>query len=131
MAKVNVDKLSLSVLNELQAYKDVTVEIMEEAVKKTAKETAEEINKRAAEQFDGDGYSKSWSFKRDPTLKGKDRMSMVVFSKPPYYRLAHLLEKGHAKVNGGRVSGRPHISPAEEIARENLIKYIKEGIEKQ
>lgn len=132
MAKVNIDKLSMAVINELEAYKDVTVDIMTEAVKKTAKETAKEINRRAEEQFGGSGeYAKSWSYKRDPNMRGKYKFSMVVFSKPPYYRLAHLLEKGHAKVNGGRVSGKAHISPAEELAKENLVKYIKEGIEKK
>lgn len=127
--KVNVDKLSLAVLNELEAYKDVTIEIMTDAVKKTAKETAKEINERASQEFGGKDYSKSWSYKRDPNMRGKYRFSMVVYSKPPYHRLAHLLEFGHAKVNGGRVQGRPHISPAEELAREKLVKYITEGIQ--
>lgn len=130
-SKVNIDKLSLSVINELETYKKLTVEIMEEAVKKTAKETVADIRERAEKEFSGTGaYAKSWAAKRDKDLRGKYKYSMVVYSKSPYYRIAHLLEKGHAKVSGGRVMGRAHIAPAEEIARQNLVKYIKEGIEK-
>lgn len=130
MAKVNVDKLSLEIINELQAYQNVTLDIMKYAVTRTAKETVKEIRKNAQEQFpDGGGdYAKSWAYKRDPTLKGKWRFSMVCYSRKPHYRLAHLLEKGHAKVNGGRVPGRPHISPAEEMARRNLEQYIIDGL---
>lgn len=40
--------------------------------------------------------------------------------------MAHLLEFGHAKRNGGRVNGKVHIAPAEELG----IKQLQEQIER-
>lgn len=125
MAKINIDRLSMAVMNELAAYEKVTEEAVTRAVTKTAKETAEEISNRARENFKGDKYWRSWKYKRDPNLRGKYKMSMVVYSEK-HYRLTHLLENGHAKVNGGRVYGRPHIIDGEELARRNLVKNIEE-----
>jgi hypothetical protein len=49
-----------------------------------------------------------------------------IFSKKP--GLPHLLEKGHAKIGGGRTSAYPHVKPAAEyafkFAREHLPEYI-------
>lgn len=137
MAKVNVDKLSLEIIKELNAFTQVTDEAVKKAVTETAKETVKNIRRNAeAEYPTGRGastgaYAKSWAYKRDPTLKGKWKYSLVVYSKAPYYRLAHLLEKGHAKVNGGRVIGRPHIAPAAEIAQTYLVEKIRQNMAKE
>lgn len=43
--------------------------------------------------------------------------------------LAHLLEKGHASIGGGFVSGREHIAPAADEAFDNFEKYLEEAIQ--
>lgn len=125
--RIDIDKMSLEVVRMLNAYQDVTIDIMTRAVKETAKETVQELNLTSPEGATGD-YKKSWAYKRDRTLKGSRRFDMVVYSKKPDYRLTHLLEKGHAKVNGGRVQGKPHIAPAEKNAIARLETKIKRYI---
>ena len=44
--------------------------------------------------------------------------------------LPHLLEHGHAKRDGGRVEAKPHIASAEAKAEEQLLKDIKQALEK-
>lgn len=128
-SKVNIDKLSLEIIKQLDIYRDATVEIVERAVKNTAKKTAKEICDRAEKEFVGTGeYAKSWAYKRDKSLRGKWAYSMVVYAKAPYYRLAHLLEKSHLKRDGGRTQGRPHIAPAEKLAEDILVNEIISGI---
>ena len=71
---------------------------------------------------DTGAYAKSWAVKK--TKENSHSLEMTVHSKNRY-QLAHLLEKGHAKRGGGRVAGKPHISPAEESGVQLFEKLIE------
>ena len=68
---------------------------------------------------------RSWRMK--VTEESSVGIGVTVYS-PSHYMLAHLLENGHAKRNGGRVAGERHIGPAEEHAREQLIGDIEKAL---
>lgn len=60
------------------------------------------------------------------TLRQKHGVEGHIFSRKP--GLPHLLEKGHAKIGGGRTRAFPHVKPAAEyafrFARDHLGEYI-------
>ena len=70
-------------------------------------------------------YAKSWSVKN--TKESSHAFEVTVYSRNRY-QLAHLLEFGHAKRGGGRVSGRAHIAPAEQAGIEQLERDIERSI---
>lgn len=128
VAKIDIDQLSLTVMAELRAYGQATYEQVEKAVEETAQETVNELRITSPVGPTGD-YAKSWRKKRDNTAKGRRKFNMIVYAKKPDYRIAHLLEFGHAKKNGGRTRAFPHIKAAEETAIKRLENKIRKGIE--
>ena len=66
MAKIDIDELAIAVINELDAYREDVMEVVEKAVKETAKQTAAELRMTSPER-DGD-YKKHWTYKRDTSL---------------------------------------------------------------
>lgn len=121
---VNIDKMDAEIRQALDIYLANTQEDVKTAVEETAKETVDYLNKNSPRRKRGGGtYAKNWAWKRDPKIRGMWRNSAVVYNKAPTYRLTHLLERGHATRNGGRVEPAPHISTAEETA--HTILYAK------
>ena len=70
-------------------------------------------------------YKKSWAVKT--TKENSNAMEVTVHSRNRY-RLAHLLEFGHAKRGGGRTRAFPHIAPAEAAAAELLEKEVEKAL---
>ncbi len=120
--KVSVDELASKVMEGLQEYVDLTSEVVKEAVKDAGKTVKKEISDNAPK--DTGAYKKSWTVKQ--TKETSNSLTVVVHSKNRY-QLAHLLENGHAKRNGGRTAAIPHIKPAEDVG----IKQLEDDIERK
>ena len=119
----SIDNLADEIMAGLQEYAELADDAMKKAVKKTATSVKKEISANAPK--DTGAYSKSWTTKK--VNENSHSLQMTVHSKS-HYQLAHLLEKGHAKRNGGRVQGKPHIAPAEEHGAELLASLIAEEL---
>ena len=120
---VSIDGLVDAVMRELENYADTTTDGVKAAVKKAANTVKKEISATAPV---GTGkYSKSWATK----TTGEDSHSLeITVHSRNRYQLAHLLEHGHAKRNGGRVAARPHIAAAEQDGIEELECEIERSI---
>ena len=123
MSNVKIDSLSSEVMKELEKYADVTTEKVKKAVQIAGKTVRDEI--KASAPSDTGKYSKSWTVKTVRETSGS--LELVVHSRNKY-QLTHLLEFGHAKRGGGRVSARLHIANAEEKAIKTFEEEIKEVI---
>ena len=117
----SIDAMGDEIMKGLTEYDDLADTSMKKAVRKTAKSVKDEISSNAPKRTGA--YSKSWTSKK--TKENSHSLEMTVHSKNRY-QLAHLLEKGHAKRGGGRVSGKPHIAPAEENGVQ-LLEHLIEG----
>ena len=112
----SIQGLSDAIVNALAEYTD-EVEKGLEVEKKSVADKAVQTLKTTSPKKTGK-YAKGWT---TSNINGKQ----VVHNKTDY-QLTHLLEYGHAKRNGGRVAGKPHIRPVEE----EVIKDFTEGVEK-
>ena len=120
MKKIGIDGLTSAVMDELTNYAKHSTTEIKQIVEEVAKSTKEEIQANAPQK--SGKYSKSWAVKK--MNENSTRLNVVVHSRNKY-QLTHLLEFGHAKRNGGRVSARPHIEQAEQ----NAIKLMEEKIQ--
>ena len=118
--RIQIGELANTVMKGLEEYAKLSTEEVKEAVKKAGNEVKKEISANAPN--DTGKYSKSWTVKN--TRETSNSLEVTVHSRNRY-QLAHLLEFGHAKRGGGRVSGRPHIAPAEQKGIEELQKDIE------
>lgn len=116
MAKTNIKGLADEIVKALEEYTNDVTEGIEKEKNNVAKNAVAKLKETSPE--DTGDYAKGW---RVSDIDGKK----VVHNKTDY-QLTHLLEYGHAKVNGERVAAQPHIRPVEE----KVIKEFTEGVEK-
>ena len=120
MAGTPIGELAQAVAEELEGYRREVADGLKEEVRRAAKEAAADI--RAAAPKDSGEYARGWTSKTVYEDGGDIRVRVYNRKKP---QLAHLLEHGHAKQNGGRVEGHPHIGPAARDAEKKLDSRVK------
>ena len=119
----SIDNMASEIMKGLKEYRDLADDAMKKAVKKTATTVKNEISANAP--ADTGAYAKSWSTKK--ASESSHSLTVTVHSRNRY-QIAHLLEHGHAKRNGGRVSGKPHIAPAEQKGEHTFDAIIRKAL---
>lgn len=109
----------------LAEYKDLIDVDVQKVTASVAREAARAVSASAPVQTGA--YKKS--IKAKATEKSTNKATSVVYAEAPQYRLTHLLEFGHAKVNGGRTTAYPHWEPAEQQAIRDYERKLREAIE--
>lgn len=125
--KIPLNELEVEIVKELKAYSDEVAEGIKKAVNDVAKETVRTLKTTSPRSPRGGKYARGWTFKVEFESPEDIRVRISNRTKP---QLTHLLENGHAKVNGGRVDGKPHIRPAEQAAADKLVGAVKVVVKK-
>lgn len=120
---VHFNELSVALEKELKEYSQAVADNIKEAAKDIAEECCEEI--RDASPVKTGKYKRGWKIKVEHESRENIRVVVHNADKP---QITQLLEKGHAKVNGGRVEGIPHIGPAEERAKRKFLRKVEEAV---
>ena len=104
-------------------FKNKKYSVIKEYTSKDITElTCEEIKNESpkSNRKSGGAYASSW-------VKSKEKGKIKIHNKK-HYRLTHLLERGHAKRNGGRTKAMPHIEPVEQFVIETFPKKLEERL---
>ena len=114
---VNINQLASEINKSLAEYANGVGEEVEATAQKVAKDGAKRL--KATGPKDTGDYRKGWRAK-------KVGNTWTTYNK--HYQLTHLLEKGHAKVNGGRVDAIVHIEPVEQEMITEFTIGVEEAI---
>lgn len=127
MANQKIDASGLrNVVNEyLAEYGDQATEAIEEASKATAKEVVKELRKGGGYNG-GEKFNKGWTSKTEASRLGSS--TTVYNSTQP--GLAHLLEFGHAKRNGGRTRAFNFIAPVSDSVEKKFEAAFDKALNK-
>lgn len=122
MSTVKMTGLADEIMRCLEEYTDDVIEALDEAEENLAEEGVK-ILKNSSPRKTGK-YARSWK-------QTKFRTKHVIYARKPSYRITHLLEKGHAKRNGGRVSAIVHIKPVEDELAKKAVRKLEKVLKRK
>lgn len=119
-ATSSLNQLSDEINKALSQYSDEIADKVDKTVKIVSNELCDELKTTSPKRTGK--YKDGWEV--DFTGRKKGNRSAVIHNEQ--YRLTHLLEFGHAKRSGGRVSAYPHIANAEKKYIDIFQKRVEE-----
>ena len=121
--KIESQRLADVINGYLAEYGSSVREAIEASSKKVAKEVVKELKQGGG--FGGTGeFNKGWTSKTEQTRMGSET---VVYNKTAP-GLAHLLEFGHAKANGGRTKAFNFIAPINDSIEDKFVTAFEQSI---
>ncbi len=125
---MRIDDLANEIAAAMSEYTNEVEEAIPQIVDSTADALVKEI--RAAAPKRTGKYAKGWTPRQlGGCARSKEGYAKLVCN-PKRYSIAHLLEYGHAKRSGGRVSGKPHIRPACDKLLPEFERKIEEAVKR-
>ena len=116
---IDISQIANEINRSLQQYANGVGDEIEAAAKKIARDGVRKL--RANSPVRTGDYRKGWRARKVDNV-------WTVYNATDY-QLTHLLEKGHAKVDGGRVAPRVHIRPVEEQMIEDFTREVERAIQ--
>ena len=125
--KVTVDGIGDAMKQAFKKFGTVTTDDVSVAAKYAAKEALQTLRDTTPYKSRTGKYKRS--FTAETAYRDTYSYGMRIGARGPYYRLTHLLEKGHRLRGGsGKTRSYPHIAPAQEAADKAFEEKIKELI---
>lgn len=125
--KVTLDSLESVVSDELKLYHEDVVTKMKAVAKSNM---AEIVKETKAFRFKRDTGKYRKRIKSKVLEESTTGITYVWYVESPDYRLTHLLNNGHALVNGGRTIGYGFVTNAEARGIEKYQKDLEEVLSK-
>jgi|AGTN01.3.fsa_nt_gi Bacteriophage protein of unknown function (DUF646). len=124
----DVNGLADAIMDAMLEYTEEVEDAIPKIVDSTVDAMVKEIQS-AAPKHSGK-YSKGWKARQlGERTRSKEGYAKLVCN-PKRYSIAHLVEYGHAKRNGGRVAGKPHIRPVCDKLLPEFEKKIEEAVKR-
>lgn len=127
MSNTDIDRLRDTMMSRLNTYSRTIIEGVEKAADDTVKEMVARTKTRPSGKFSTGKYAKAIA-----SQVGENSVfarSRIWYVKKPRYRIAHLINNGHAVRGGGRYEGDKHVTRAAEQAMTDFDRRVREVID--